>query len=130
MKLGIIDGAAKESVFFHNILVNFFNQALRVNSDKVQNVGQGQDLDHLRTPLIWTGWGHMVTVPNIFRLRSTYNMLHWAEYEGNLFFQVLAFFGPYLKWLLKQKDMKELPKFNWSTAANIHFICKHGKHIC
>ncbi len=28
-------------------------QSLRVNSDKVQNVGQGQNLDHLRTPLIW-----------------------------------------------------------------------------
>ena len=25
---------------------------LRVNSDKVQNVGQGQNLDNLRTPLI------------------------------------------------------------------------------
>ncbi len=25
---------------------------LRVNSDMVQNVGQGQNLDHLRTPLI------------------------------------------------------------------------------
>ncbi len=39
------------------------DRLLRVNSDKVQNVGQS----------------------------------HWAEYEGNLFFQVLAFFGPYLK---------------------------------
>ena len=46
--------------------------ALRVNSDKVQNVGQGQNLDHLHTPLIWTGWGHIVTVPNIFSLRPTY----------------------------------------------------------
>ncbi len=27
-------------------------QDLRVNSDKVQNVGRGQNLDHLRTPLI------------------------------------------------------------------------------
>ncbi len=86
---------------------------LRVNSDKVQNVGWGQDLDHLRTPLIWTSWGHIVTVPkglwphgwiwdqNQCHLISCYtNMLHWAEYEGNLFFQVLAFFGPNLKWLL------------------------------
>ncbi len=53
---------------------NKIGQHLRVNSDKVQNVGQGKNLDHLRT-----------------------NMLHWDEYEGNLFFQVLAFFGPYLK---------------------------------
>ncbi len=35
-------------------------------------------LDHLRTPLIA-------------------NMHHWAEYQGNLFFQVVAFFGSYLK---------------------------------
>ena len=27
---------------------------LRVNSDKVQNLGQGQNSDHLCTPLIWT----------------------------------------------------------------------------
>ena len=45
---------------------------VRVNLDKVQNVGQGQNLDHLCTPLIWTGWGHMVTVPNIFSLGLTY----------------------------------------------------------
>ena len=37
--------------------------ALRVNSDKGQNVGWGQNLDHLRTTLIWTDWGH--TVSNI-----------------------------------------------------------------
>ncbi len=29
-------------------------RGLKVNSDKVQNVGQGQNLDHFRTPLIWT----------------------------------------------------------------------------
>ncbi len=106
---------------FFDFLIIAFNPAgifetLRVNSDKVQNVGQGQNLDHLRTPLIWTGWGHIVPVPNIFSLGLTYiscytNMLHWAEYEGNLFFQVLAFFGPYLKWLLKQLSSNLLKKF-------------------
>ncbi len=70
---------------------------LRVTSDKVQNVGQGQNLDHLRTPLISTGWGHIVTVPHCHLISCYTNMLHWAEYKGNLFFQVLAFFGPYLK---------------------------------
>ncbi len=44
---------------------NKLGETLRVNSDKVQNVGQGQNLDHLRTPLISTGWGHIVTVPNL-----------------------------------------------------------------
>ncbi len=34
------------------VLVPKSTNELRVNSDKVQNVGQGQNLDHLRTPLI------------------------------------------------------------------------------
>ncbi len=47
---------------------------LRVNSNKVQSVGQGQNLDRLRTPLIWTGWGHIVMSP--------YLMLYWYASLG------------------------------------------------
>ncbi len=49
--------AATQETMWSNIVLSggvcqFPGNNLRVNSDKVQNVGQGQNLDHLRTPLI------------------------------------------------------------------------------
>ncbi len=69
-------GLETEHLFY---AVSLFEE-LRVNSDNVQNVGQGQNLDHLVLPSseFWGGW--LIDY-----------MLHWAEYGGNLFFQVLAF---------------------------------------
>ena len=66
--------------------ISNFSPFIRVNSDKVQNVGLDKNLDHLCIPLIWTASG-----------------LHWAECEENLFFSSFGIF-----WMLSEVLLKGL----------------------